>query len=126
MVPLDFKKDYVIWVIAKLFGNTGFLGAEMIDLRNWFIIFGCASEELRIFVTKLSEWMANSYPYWASYHELMPFRLVALDKILGMRPVGISETLHWSLDKIVIRAARDQAKTYRGNLQICAGLEARI
>ena len=43
-----------------------------------------------------------------------------------MRPVGIGETLRRALDKLVMRAAGDQAKTVCGNLQLCAGLEAVI
>ena len=34
--------------------------------------------------------------------------------------------LYWSLVKIVMRAAGDQAKTARGNLELCAGLKAGI
>ena len=52
--------------------------------------------------------------------------LSALDKSHGVRPVGIGETLHRSLAKLVMRAAEDQAKMACGNLQLCAGLEAGI
>ena len=52
--------------------------------------------------------------------------LVALDKRPGVRPVGIGETLRRALDKLVMRASGDQAKTACGNLQLCAGLEAGI
>ena len=34
--------------------------------------------------------------------------------------------LRWYLDKLVMRAARYQAETVCGNLQLCAGLEAGI
>ena len=44
----------------------------------------------------------------------------------GVRPVGIGETLRWALAKLVMRAAREQAKTACGNLQLCAGLESGI
>ena len=54
----------------------------------------------------------------------MACRLVALDKRPGVRPVGIGETLHRALAKLVIRAAGDQAKKACGNLQLCAGLKA--
>ena len=40
--------------------------------------------------------------------------------------MGIWETLCWSLAKLVMRAAGDQANTTCGNLQLCAGLEAGI
>ena len=40
--------------------------------------------------------------------------------------MGIGETLHWALAKLVMRSAGDQAKTACGNLQLCAGLKAGI
>ena len=70
--------------------------------------------------------MANSSPPWAAYRALMACRLVALNKRIGVRPVGIGETLCQALDKLVMRASGDQAKTTCGNLQICAVLEAGI
>ena len=43
-----------------------------------------------------------------------------------MSPVGIEETLRRALDKLVMRAAGDQAKTACVNLQPYAGLDDRI
>ena len=43
-----------------------------------------------------------------------------------MRPVGIGETLRRALAKLVMRSAREQAKTACGNLQLCAGLNTGI
>ena len=40
--------------------------------------------------------------------------------------MGIGETLHRALAKLVMRADGDQAKTACGNLQMCPGLEASI
>ena len=40
--------------------------------------------------------------------------------------MGIGEKLRRALDKLVMRAAGDQAKTACGNLQMCAGLESII
>ena len=65
-------------------------------------------------------------PPWAAYCALMAYRIVALDKRPGVRPVGIGETLRQALAKLVMRAAGKQAKTACGNLQMCAGLEAGI
>ena len=50
----------------------------------------------------------------------MACHLVALDKRPGVLSVGIEETLHQALAKLVMRAAGDQAKTECGNLQLCA------
>ena len=96
------------------------------ELRNWLLRFGCASEELRVSVASFADCMANSSPPWAAYRVLMACRLVALNKRPGVRPVGIGETLRRFLAKIVMREAGDQAKTECGNLHLCAGLEAGI
>ena len=70
--------------------------------------------------------MANSSPPWAAYCSLMACRLVALDKRPRVIPVVIGETICRALDKLVLRAAGDQAKIVCGNLQLCAGLKAGI
>ena len=61
-VPLDFTEDDVTWVASKLSGAAGALGAEAIELRNWLLCFGCASEELRVVVSRLADWMAPPPP----------------------------------------------------------------
>ena len=62
MVPLDFTEDDVTWVASKLSGAAGVLLAEAMELRNWLLCFGCASEEFRDVVAGLADWMANSSP----------------------------------------------------------------
>ena len=70
-VPHDFTEDNVTWVASKLSVASGVLGAEAMELRNWLVRFRCASEELRVVVTSLEDWMANSFPPWAAYRALM-------------------------------------------------------
>ena len=96
------------------------------ELRNWLLRFGYVSEELRVVVARLEDWMANSSPPWAAYRSLMACHLVELDKRPGVRPVGIGKTLRRALAKLVMRAAGDQPKTVCGNLHLCAGLKDRI
>ena len=70
--------------------------------------------------------MANYSPLWDAYSALMACCLVALDKRPGVRLVGIGETLRRALSKLVMKAARDQAKTSCGSIQLCASLEPYI
>ena len=86
MVPLDFTEDDVTWFVSKLSGAVGTLGAAAVELRNWLICFGCASEELRVVVAILADWMDNSSPPWAAYRALMACCLVALDKNTRFTP----------------------------------------
>ena len=76
MVPLDVTEDDVTWVTLKLSGAADALGAEEIELHNWLLCFGCASEELGVVVASLDDWMANSYPPRDAYCALMACRLV--------------------------------------------------
>ena len=105
---------------------TWVIGSEAIEPSNWLFCFGCASEELRVVVANPAEWMAN-YPTppspWDAYHALMKCRLVALDECPGVRPVGIRETLHQYITKLVMQAEGDQMKTTCESLQLCSGLE---
>ena len=89
MVPLEFAEDNVTWIASELSSVAGALGAEAIELRNWLLHFGCVSEELRVIVFRLTDWMATPPPPWAAYCALMACCLVAFDKIPGVRPMGI-------------------------------------
>ena len=86
-------------------GITVKMGVEVIELHNWLLYFGCLSEELRVVVARLSDWMANSSSPWAAYRALMACCIVALDKRPGVRPMRIEETLCWDLAKVIMRAA---------------------
>ena len=113
-------EDDVTWVASKLSGAAGALGAEVTELRNCLLRFGCASEKFRGVIASLADWIANSSPPWAVYRALMACCLVALDKRPGVRPVDIGETLRWALAKLVMRSSDDQVKIACGNLQLCA------
>ena len=114
------------WVASNLSGAAGELGDEVIELRNFLIHFGCASEDLSVVVANVDDWMDKYSPPWASYHSRMACCLVVPDKRSVVCPVGIGETLRWGLSKLVLRAAGNQAKMACRNLQMCAGLEAGI
>ena len=61
-VPLGFTEGDVTWVVLKHYGAEGKLWTEAIELRNWLLCFRCASEELRVVVASLYDWMANPPP----------------------------------------------------------------
>ena len=71
MVHLKFTEDDITWFESKLSVAAGALGAEAIELINWILCFGCALEELRVVVSSLADWIANSSPPWAAYCPLI-------------------------------------------------------
>ena len=37
---LDFTEDNITWVASNLSSTAGAMGAEMIELINWLVLFG--------------------------------------------------------------------------------------
>jgi hypothetical protein len=72
------------------------------------------------------DWLANHQPPWAAYRAIMAGRLVALDKCLGVRPVGIGESWQRLFAKTILLLCRKEAKQACGINQLCAGLESGI
>ena len=70
-------------------GPAGVLGYEAIELQNWLICFVCTSEELRVVVVNLVDWMSKYRLPWAAYHTLMGCCLVDLGKSPRVRSVRI-------------------------------------
>ena len=67
MAPLKLLEEDVTWVASNLSGDAGTLGTEAIDLMNCLLRFGCASEEFRVVVANMANWMATPPP---PYHSL--------------------------------------------------------
>ena len=71
-------------------------------------------------------WKANNNPPWAAYRALRGGRLVAVDKMSGVRPLGVGETLEKLESKCVLLVCGNKAKEACGVDQLCAGLDAGI
>ena len=72
------------------------------ELKNWLLRFGCASEELRVVVAICLRQCPRNPPPGAAYRALMACRLVVLNKRPRVRPVGIGETFRRALAKLVM------------------------
>ena len=67
--------------------------------------------------------MSNSSPSWTVDDILMDCLLLALDKIQGVLPMVISDTVLRALARIFMRAAGEPANTACKKLQLCNILE---
>ena len=70
--------------------------------------------------------MGNGRLPWAAYRALMSGRLIAVDKQLGIRPVGAGETWQRLMAKCLLRMKGVEAKVACGTTQLAGGLEAGI
>jgi len=65
-------------------------------------------------------------------HKGMNGCLLALDKNLGVQPIGIGDTWHWVLAKCILQVAGSAATEARGVNQLCcvgvvsAGIEGNV
>ena len=65
-------------------------------------------------------------PRGAAHRALMRRRLIALDKQLGIRPVGVGENWRRMMANCLLRVAGPEAKADCGTKQLARGLEAGI
>ena len=70
--------------------------------------------------------MANQNPPWAAYRAFISERLILLDKLPGVRPVGIEETWRRLFTKCVLKVTVTEATHAYKDYQICVRLKAGI
>ena len=110
MVPVDIIDNVVSAVAGRLSGVAGPEGTDSVSLQHWLLRFREASGELRQIVAQFGECLSNGRPPWAAYCAMMSGRLIALDKIPGIKPVGIGETWRRLLEKCLLRVTGKEAK----------------
>ena len=70
--------------------------------------------------------MANQNPACDAYRLFMSGRLIALDKLPGVRPVGVGEMWCHIFTKCVLKVTGSEAPHVCRDGQICTGLELEI
>ena len=95
-------------------------------MRVCLLRFGHESHLLCEAVAAFTRWLSTDSPPWAAYRALMSGRLIALDKMPGIRPIGIGETWRRLFAKSVIEDSGAEVVEACGCKQLCAGLKAGI
>ena len=70
--------------------------------------------------------MVNDFTPWAAIHTLQENHLIALEKCLGVRTIGISEIWRRLLAKCVLKVSSAEAKDACCNAQLYTSLKPRI
>jgi hypothetical protein len=89
---VDIAHDTIEQVAQYFLGYSGLGGVDSQVLSHWLLAFGVTIESLRHSLANFTNWLANNIPPWEAYRAMRAGRLLALDKIPGVRPIGISET----------------------------------
>ena len=113
-------------VSRKILESSGPGGMDSEALQIWLIKF---MEDITRLLTSLEtfiHWLANGSPHWLAYCSFMSIRLIALDKQLGVRMVGVRETWRRLFTNIVLKVTRLEATMACQDDQLCDGLKAGI
>ena len=121
-----YRSDVVSAVAGRLSGGAGPGGTDSVSLQHWLLRFGAARGELRLIVAEFGEWPSNGRPPRAAYHAMMSGRLIVLEKIIGIRLVGIGETWRRLLAKCLLRVTGQEAKAACRTEQLAGGVEAGV
>ena len=126
LLDIDVSECHIAQVSSKLTGAAGLSGFDSHNLKLCMLRFGKESKMLRESVADLVRLLANEYPNWAMYRAFMSGRLIALDKMPGIRPIGIGEIWRRLFAKTVIHLTGSQAQKACGKDQLCSGIKAGI
>ena len=80
-------------VAKKLTGSAGLVNFDSTAMKRLLLNHGGASRALRHSIAKFASWLSNENVPWAVHRGLMMCREVALDKMPGVRPLGIGDIL---------------------------------
>jgi hypothetical protein len=87
---------------------------------------GDHSGRLRDAMATWVDWLSNGSPPYAAYRAVNTVRTVALDKSLGVRPLGIGESWMRLWSDCSHTKTKVMATNACGNTQLCAGLRSGI
>ena len=114
--------ELVTW---KYLGRSGPSGTDSEALQGWLLKsrdYIKKSIRLESFV----DCLYNITPSWAAYRVLLSGRLISLDKIPRLRPVGIGETWFRLFDKCMLKVTGPEATHTCKDGHICERLKAVI
>ena len=97
--------------------TIGGSGPSSMDAERWRILI---SKQFLRMIQKL----CTVEDQHESLEAFVAYRLMPLDKNLGLRPIGIGEILQWIAGKVVVSTIREDITESVGSLQVCAGQEA--
>ena len=125
-VKITIIEDMVGATSGKLSGGAGLGGPYATALQQLLSARGSASTHLRYEVAHFVEWIVNFNVPWAAICGFMNNRLIALDKMPGIRPIGIGKIWRRLSYKVLLMATMAEATEACGVDNLHGGLETGI
>ena len=79
-------------------------------MQLWLKQYGRFSKFLREEIALFVEWLSNESPSWAAIKAFMVGRLLALNKLPGILPLGCGKTLSCLFAKCLLHVAMSEAE----------------
>ena len=125
--PVVFESIDVNSIRKAFLKTTGGAGPSGTDAAFWKRLctsFAHASNDLCASLALLAKKISTAYVDPKGLSCLTASRLIALDKMPGVRPIGIEEVVRRAISKAIVGAIQDEIKQVAGCSQLCAGMEA--
>lgn len=105
----------------KTFGSAGPSGLDSYAWRRLCSSFGSFSDDLCSSVAAVARRLCSSYVDPQCIQTLLSCRLIALNKLPGVRPIGVGETCRRIIGKAVLSVLGCDILEIVGTAQLCAG-----
>ena len=106
--------------------TNGAAGPSGIDAAGWKRLctsFKHHSSNLCNSLAQVAKKLSGEYVDPEGITSLIASRLIAIDKLLGVRPIAIGETARRIISKASLAVVKDEVKEVAGSIQLCAGQE---
>jgi hypothetical protein len=120
-VNVDITQENVEQVAHNMSGSV-----DSQAVSHWLLAFGNTSKTLRHSLANFDNWLANKLPQWAIYRAMRSGRLLALDNIPGVRPIGIGETWRRAISKALLLILDSKVAMVCKTGNLCGGLQGGI
>ena len=109
-----------------MFGSAGISGFDAFQLQGLLLRHGKHSEKLRSSFVKAITRQANQIIAWEEICALKAKRLIALNKLPGVRPIGIGEAPDRCFEKVMSIVTGEDVMDACGADQLCSGVKSGI
>ena len=110
----------------RTFGSAGPSGVDADGWRRLCNSFRSASGDLRSAIAATTRRLCTEYVDPVTLEGLLSCRLIPINKLPGVRPIGVGEVVRRIIGKAVLSVTAPYVQSATGSLQVCAGQEAGI
>ena len=126
LVEIEITNAHVEKAARKMFGSAGISGFDAFQLQGLLLRHGKHSEKIPSSFVKAKMRQANQIIAWEEIRALKAKRLISLNKLPGVRPIGIGEAPDRCFEKVMSIVTGEDVMDACGADQLCSGVKSGI